>query len=128
LHEQLQELKEQIRETDSHVSQDDLAEMKTKLENIGERQSVPSYLGFGAGLTFFGYMITTFLSFFWLIESNQSTIESYLPAAFFFSTLFFLLLGLVSIRDVSGTMKREFEDLKQKVEDAKKQSHNIKTY
>lgn len=128
LHEQLQELKEKIHETDTCVSQDDLAEMKTTLENIGERQSVPSYLGFGAGLTFFGYMVATLLSFLWLIEYNQSTVASYLPFTFFISTIFFLLLGLFSIKDISGTMKREFEDLKQKVEDAKKESHNIKTY
>lgn len=95
------------------------------LETIGERQAFPTYLSWGAGLTFFGYVVSTFLSFFWLTDYNRPTADNWLPFTFFVSTIFFLLLGIFSIKDISRTMKREFEDLKKKVEQETKSKADI---
>jgi len=59
------------------------------------------------------------MSFFWIVDFNKPTVDPWLAFTFFVSTIFFLLLGLVSINDISQTMKREFEHLKEKVEEAK---------
>jgi len=119
IQEEIQELKERVHETDARISQDELSELKSMLESIEERQAFPTYLGWGAGLTFFSYVVSTFLNFFWLIDYNKPTADSWIPFTFLVSTIFFLLLGLFSIKDISRTMKREFEDLKEKVEEAK---------
>jgi len=119
INEELEGLKESIRETDTRISADELSELKAMVESIEERQGFPTYLSSGAGLTFFSYVVVTFLSFFWLIDYNRPTADYWLPFTFFVSTIFFLSLGLYSIKDISQTMKREFEDLKQKVEETK---------
>jgi hypothetical protein len=119
IYEEIGELKDRIKETDSRISSEELGELKGMVESIEERQAIPAYMGLGAGLTFFGYIIATFLSFFWLIDYNKPAMESWLPFTFFISTLFFLLLGVYSIKDINKTMKKEYEDLKQKVEEAK---------
>lgn len=129
IYEELQELKERISKTDTRVSTEDLSELKSMLERIEERKEFPSYLSLGAGITFFGYIVSTFTSFLWITDWNRPTMDSLLPFTFFVSTIFFLLLGLYSIKDISQTMKREFEELKEKVEEAKsKASLPIKTY
>jgi len=119
IHEEIQELKEKVGKTDARVSQDELSELKTMVEGIEERQAFPTYLSWGAGLTFLCYAIATFLSFFWLIDYNRPTADYWLPFTFFVSTVFFLSLGLYSIKDISQTMKREFEELKEKIQEAK---------
>lgn len=119
IHEELEELKERIRETDTRVSSKELRELKAMVESIVERQGFPTYLSWGAGLTFFGYAVSTLMSLFWIIDLNKPTVDYWLPFTFFISTIFFLLLGLVSINDISQTMKKEFEHLKEKVEEAK---------
>lgn len=119
IHGEIQELKEKVHKTNTRVSADELNELKTMVEDIEERQGFPTYLSWGTGLTFLFYVIATFLSFFWLIDYNKPTAENWLPFTFFVSTVFFLSLGLYSIKDISQTMKREFEDLKERVEEAK---------
>jgi hypothetical protein len=87
-------------------------------QKISERQTYPNYLALGAAVTFFGYVISAFMSFFWALELWQYQIETWLPLTFMFTTIAFLLLGLFSIKDISQTMKREFEDLKKGIEEA----------
>jgi uncharacterized membrane protein YjfL (UPF0719 family) len=111
-----EEIKEEISKLDTtSVSANVLGVLKPMLESIEEQQAFPTYLSWGAGLTFFGYVASTFLSFFWLIDYNKPTAEGWLPFTFSISTIFFLLLGLFSIKDISHTMKREFEDLKKEL-------------
>jgi len=119
LHEELRELKDRIRETDMRVSSKELKELKAVLESIGERRIFPTYLSWGAGLAFFGYATSTLMSFFWIIDLNKVAVDYWLPFTFFIATIFFLLLGLFSIQDINRTMKKEFENLKEKVEEAK---------
>jgi cell division protein FtsL len=119
VHEKIQELKEKIDKTNTRVSADELREMKAMVEGIEEQQAFPTYLGLGAGVIFLGYIVFTVLSFFWLIDYSKQTADSWLPFAFLISTILFLLLGLFSVKDISQTMKREFETLKEEVEETK---------
>jgi len=119
IYENIQELKKRILDTGAHVSTEEISELETLLETIGKRKEFPTYLSWGAGITFFGYIASTFLSFFWMIDYNRPTADNWLPSTFFISTFFFLLLGIISIKDISQTMKREFEELKKKVEETK---------
>lgn len=119
IHEELEELKARIREADARVSSNELKKLKIIVESIEERRGFPTYLSWGAGLTFFGYAVSALMSFFWIADFNKPTVDPWLAFTFFVSTILFILLGLVSINDISQTMKREFEHLKEKVEEAK---------
>jgi membrane protein implicated in regulation of membrane protease activity len=114
----MQNLKEKVGKTKVSASSQDMAEMRAMVQKISERGTYPNYLALGAGVTFFGYLISAFMSFFWSLELWQYQIETWLPLTFMFTTIAFLLLGLFSIKDISQTMKREFEDLKKGIEEA----------
>jgi len=122
IHEELKDLKERIRETDTRVSSKQLKELKAIVESIEERRIFPTYLSWGAGLSFFGYTVSVLMCFFWIIDLNKLTVDYYIPFTFFISTVFFLLVGIYSVKDISQTMKREFEYLKKKVDEAKSEA------
>jgi len=52
IHEELEELKERIRETDTRVSSKELRELKAIVESIEERRGFPTYLSWGRDLHF----------------------------------------------------------------------------
>jgi len=116
IHQDIQELKERIRETDTSISQDDLSELRGMLDSIEALKDFPAYLSWVAGATFFFYLGSTLMSVWWIMDWNKQTFDSWLPNSFGLATLLFLGVGLYSIRDISKTMKREFEDLKKAVE------------
>ena len=119
IHEEVEELKERVRETDTRISADELSELKAMVESIEERQGFPAYLSSVAGATFFLYLASTLMCVWWILEWNKPTFDRWLPYAFGIATLLFLLIGIASIKDISQTMKREFEELKEKVEETK---------
>jgi hypothetical protein len=59
------------------------------------------------------------MSIWWVLNWNRANMES-LPLVFGSATFLFLLMGLFSIKDISQTMKKEFEDLKKQVTDKAK--------
>ena len=118
IHEELEELKERVRETDTRISANELSELKAMVESIKERQGFPAYLSSVAGATFFLYLASILMSVWWILEWNKPTFDSWLPYAFGIATFLFLLIRIASFKDISQTMKREFEELKEKVEEA----------
>ena len=126
--EELQELKARIHETNTRISADELIELKAILQKIEIRQTFPTYLSWGAGITFFGYMASTLMSFFWLTDKYRLEVENWLPFTFVISNIIFLILGILSIKDISQTMKREFEELKRRVEEAESKVDSQKFY
>jgi Sec-independent protein translocase protein TatA len=123
VYETLQKFKEGAREADTLISPEKLSELKAKLTTIEEQRGFPTSLSWGMGITFFGYMVSALMSFFWVTAIDKPTwMDAWLPLAFVGSTVLFLLLGIASIQEISQTMKREFEDLKKEVEDAKSKS------
>jgi F0F1-type ATP synthase membrane subunit b/b' len=126
IYEDLQDLKEAIRETDTRVSQEKLDELKESLENIEAHREFPSYLGWIVGASFFLYLASTLMSVWWILDWNRATFDSWLPYAFGISTILFITIGIYAIKDISQTMKKEFEDLKEEVEEAKSQAKEKK--
>ena len=109
LYEELQELKERVRETNIHVSTDELSELKTLLESIEERQAFPTYLSWGAGTTFFFYVVSTFMGVWWVLEWQKPIMDSWLPVVFGFSTfLLFVLFFLAKHLKKSIPTSAEF--------------------
>ena len=90
IYEELQALKETIRRTDTRITSEELSEMKSILENIEERKDFPTYLSWGAGIVFFGYVITALLSVNWILNQGDPTLEWWLGFTFVVSTLLFL--------------------------------------
>jgi hypothetical protein len=115
----LEKLKEKASQTDTSISQDDLKDMRDTLDRIEGRKDFPTYLGVGAGFVFFLYILSAFMSIWWVLNWNRAIMES-LPLVFGFATFLFLLMGLFSIKDISQTMKKEFGDLKKQVTDKAK--------
>jgi sensor histidine kinase YesM len=123
IYKDIEELKKKIFESES-ISSIDLDELRIRLNSIEKGRGFPTYLGWGAGFTFFVYMLSTLLCLDWLADKNRLTVDSWIPFTFLISTISFLLLGIFSIKDISQTMKREFEDLKKKVEETENQTRS----
>ena len=119
IYDEVQELKDRVRETNTRISQEEISELTNLIEGIQERQAVPTYLSWGAGFTFLGYVATTYLSFCWIVDFYRQSADTLIHITFPSSTIIFLLVGLLSIKDIYQTMKKEYEDLKKKVEETK---------
>jgi len=90
----------------------DLDALRKNIDRIEEEREIPRYLSWGAGVIFLGYMASTLMGYGWLVDWEKQTVEFWLPIAFVGSTILFLLMGLYAIKDISQTMKKEFEELK----------------
>ncbi|MGD0160426.1 MAG: hypothetical protein ABSB89_09030 [Candidatus Bathyarchaeia archaeon] len=122
VYETLQKFKEGARKADTRISPEKLSELKTKLTTIEEQGGFPVYLSWGMGITFFGYVVSTLMSYGWLVNWEKQNLDGWLPLSFVGSTILFLLMGLLAIKDIGQTMKKEFEDLKKEVEETKSKS------
>jgi len=121
LYEDLHELKESVLDTDTNISQEKIDEMKEILNKIEGQRDIPEYLRWIAGATFLLYSASTLISVWWVLDWNKSYMDSWLPISFGLSTILFIIVGILAIKDISQTMKKEFEDLKKEVEEAKSQ-------
>jgi len=104
----------------------DAEELKNLIDKIEAQQSLPTYLGLGIGVTFLGYIASTLMSVGWIIEWNKPIMDEWLAPVFVLTTLVFLAVGLTSIKDIRGVMKKEFEELKKTVEEAKSRVEGVK--
>jgi hypothetical protein len=77
----------------------------------------PTYLRFGVGLTFLGYIATILLCSAWIVNWGLVVVDALIVPIFVFTTLVFLIIGLMSIRDVKNLMTR---DLRQIIERLRK--------
>jgi hypothetical protein len=90
----------------------DLDELRESIDRIEEEQRIPTYLKWGAGVVFFGYMASTLLSYAWLVNWEQQGMDFWLSIAFVVSTILFLFMGLSAIKDINQTIEKELEELK----------------
>ncbi len=84
---------------------------------IFESIAYPTYLRFGVGLTFLGYIATIMLCSAWIVNWEIVIIDALIVPIFVFTTLVFLVIGLMGIRDVKNLMTK---DLSQIIESFKK--------
>jgi len=96
----------------SNFSTINLDELRKNIDRIEQEREIPTYLSWGAGVIFFGYMTSTLMSYGWLVGWEKQSVDVYLPFAFVVSTILFLLMGLYAIKDINQTMKKEIEELK----------------
>ena len=92
--EDIQDLKEKIRKTDTSISRDDLSELRNMLDSIEALKDFPAYLSWAAGATFLLYLGSTLLSLWRILNWNRPTFDIWLPIAFGLATLLFLGIGL----------------------------------
>jgi hypothetical protein len=76
-----------------------------------ESWNFPTYLRFGVGATFFGYTVTTLISIAWVMSWKQPLMDSVLPFFFTASTIVFLFVGLISIKDIHKIMRQDYYEL-----------------
>jgi hypothetical protein len=84
-----------------------------------ESWTFPSYLRFGFALTFACYLITTLLCISWLAEIQRSIVDSTLLFFFTASTIVFLFVGLLSIKDIHRIMRQDYFELLKGLENEK---------
>jgi uncharacterized membrane protein (DUF106 family) len=117
--EEVDELKKEAEKTKTSISQDDIKKFRNLLDSIETRKDFPSYLSLWTGLSFLLFVLSALMSLLWIVDILKSVVDFWLPFTFFCSVILFLIVGLSGISDISQTMKREFEQLKKEVEEAK---------
>ena len=105
IYDELQQLKEKIRKTDTRISQEELSELKKMLESIEERRGFPSYLSWLAGATFSLFILSALMGMWWISDFYKPIMDAWLSFVFGCSTLLFAVIGILSIKDISQTMK-----------------------
>jgi hypothetical protein len=117
-------LKEKITvdSTDKEIKQ-----LKWLKERINETRILPRYLGIGVAGTFLCFMASTFFSGTWLYTSvNRTPNNEFLMMLFF--VIGFVAFGFVSlfiVLEIHTTMKKDFEEIKQKRKETLKQSQKL---
>jgi len=114
----LVDLTQRFKETAKEIEPNykDFQKLKGIFDQITWVQEIPDYLRYGFGLTFFGYVACVLMSYAWLVNWEQPTIDPWLSLVFVITTIAFLIVGLISIKDIHRIMKGEFEDIKKTLE------------
>jgi len=89
--------------------------LKKKAQEIKTRKAFPEYLSWGVGITFSTYILTAFMCLGYLVDYNREGSDA-IPWMFGLTTLVFLIIGLLSIKDIYRLMEKEFEETKAKLE------------
>jgi len=93
------------------MDKDSADKAKNYAVKIFQSWSFPTYLRFGVGATFFGYIFTTLASIFWVVDWEKTTMNSLIAPAFTVTTLIFLVVGLISIKDIHKIMRQDFNEM-----------------
>lgn len=115
---QFDKMKEEI---NSESSDKEFKRFKELASQIKAIRLFPRYLSVGVLLVFMGYMLTTFFALVWLVAIVKDAVtETVLALSFYLSTFGFLSVGIITIFDVYGAMKGEFEHLKKEKKEVEK--------
>jgi hypothetical protein len=109
----MEEFKKMVDEAKIEVK--DAKKLKDLIDKISLQQSFPTYLGLGMGVTFLGYITSTLMSVGWMVEWEKPTMDYWLIPTFALTTIVFLIVGLISIKDIHSIMKRNFERTKREL-------------
>jgi hypothetical protein len=117
-------------EIDSESSTKDFKQLKTLASEIKGVKMFPNYLGIGVFVVFSFYILTVALAFNWLIGDPATNPTGGITTliSFAFSTIGFLVVGMLAIRDVHSAMKKEFEQLKKEKEEVEDVSKRFERY
>jgi len=97
--------------SDKEIKQ--LQELRKEIEQI---KIFPLYLGFGVALTFMLYMSSVLVSTGWLLftDSRVFTTEAEIIGFFHTANILFMAVGILVIYEVFQSMKKEFEEIKER--------------
>jgi len=88
---------------------EELEELATSIKEIKEKGGMPQYLGIGIGLTFFGFIVSCLMSIWWNIGWYFDYMDDNLPNVFGLTIAMFLLIGIVTVKDIYETMKSQYQ-------------------
>jgi len=114
--ESLERLKQKVAETKIE-SKIDAEKIEGLVKEVQTWQTYPVYLSLGIAVTFFGYIASALMSVGWILSEDRASTfyDQWLSLVFVGSTFLFLIIGILSINDISQTMKREFEKFKKEI-------------
>ena len=120
--ESLEKLKQKVGEIEIETPID-TKKLEALVNEFQTRQTYPSYLSLGIAVTFFGYIASALMSVGWILSEDRASTfyDQWLSFVFVGSTFLFLIIGLLSINDISQTMKKEFEKSKKEIAKPKAQ-------
>lgn len=88
---------------------DELDVILESYKSTYRNKGMPSYMGIGIGITFFGFIASSLMAHWWLIEYNKEYMETNLTNLFGFTIIMFGLIGILVIKDIHSILKAEYE-------------------
>lgn len=89
-------------------------------EEIGTTKNFPKYLRYGVSLAFLLFVFSIGLDATWLMGIQYLIIEVALSLTFWAALFSFAYVGVLTIREISHLMIKDFEEMKKQQEEAKK--------
>ena len=118
LRDQIKLFEQQRKNLTPEATNKEFKRLRQMAGSIKETKSFPKYLSYGVSFTFTFYMLSAFIAFLALTSSTQLTAESELVivSIFIIANSLFIFIGGSTIIDITLTMKREYDGIKQKLE------------
>jgi hypothetical protein len=83
-----------------------IAELGKSLEKV---KGFPKYVSAGMMFSFVGYLLSALLSMVWLLDWYRPFADFLLPYFFIGTTVGFLMVGIISIRDAYSALKQDLD-------------------
>ena len=81
------------------------------MDYIDEIRKLPTYFNKAVIFSFLGYIVTTLVCLFWLLNIYKTNIDSWIPWVFGISTVLFGYVGYKTIKDLIGLVKIKHDNL-----------------
>lgn len=129
LHNKMVEFEKSKEKITPEESLEEFQHFRAKAVEIQSMKAFPSYLAFGVKFVFTCYIMTAFFSSLWLTNVVQNPLAEFLLISLFcLSTISFFIVGRYAIKDVSISMKEEFEQLKKASEEMEKTRKELEEF
>jgi len=91
--------------------EESIEEAKESLDYIDEIRKLPTYFNKAVIFSFLGYIATSLLCLFWLLDIYKTNIDSWISWVFGISTVLFGYVGYKTIKDLIGLVKIKHDNL-----------------
>lgn len=91
--------------------EESIEKAKESLDYIDEIRKLPTYFNKAVIFSFLGYIVTTLVCLFWLLNIYKTNIDSWIPWVFGISTVLFGYVGYKTIKDLIGLVKIKHDNL-----------------
>jgi hypothetical protein len=107
----LNEFKNKAKELQTGSKKEEIQYLSTLMNEIKGVHNFPKYMSIGMLISFLGYVLSALISLIWLVGSYREIIDSVLPIVFSGTTIAFLVVGVISIKDAYSSLKRDLDSL-----------------